>query len=774
MKNLLKWCLMLTFLIAMTLACSIGADAAYEPDGTSSTEYLFDAAECNRTLVLNFVDENGNLIKQVNFQTKRGEEDVAGATVYGYDIVKFESDQGLWETCKITWCSGTGLGTYAYVQIRYKFISGLSQSVMTATATLRRSEAITLVERHYQQVRQQSSGYSYYKLHASFSKVVDYYTDVSTGAKNYRGYTLKNGYASNISGLLSYSWLNKMYLNIPSENFEYDYVNTTWSDDMGEYTKYDESKDGKMDYCINRVYYIDYYYDLNQYTVCFSANGGSGSVPEDITLYYGFTVTIPDTVPTRSGYSFLGWSPSSSASRATHQAGDSYTVSSDITFYAVWDKDDYEFSISNLAVTNGNIYANSVIQVNVRTDSWDDDQAYTGIPVELYYDERLIATQYVDFAIYGITWVTFEIDVGTVTGGHEIMVWINRERWIWEVDKTNNTVTTVINVLPEEYAFEITSIESNAPYKEDTTVMTSYLIYNDGVQNVYPDMEMPVSFTAYYLNSDGERVVIDTQTWENYVIPKTATNLVYFKWTVPDGLAGVTVYCECTVNADGNIGEINRENNTATLSAVIAERVYSQTPNPSFAAQKPDDYTEADLPAESIGSASWSMWVYEDESFYLKEFGIRIADNVPILTPGTACETAVYENGIWNLKSGYGVTMYYTPDTVSADGCIYPTADAITPLQTVTVYFPEYGYSAESGEFRNLEYVRGIWRFRENAQAENGERIHYIPVWIEDGEYTGSVIVEDFWTPAGMISCVRLTLPVIIEGTVFDDYYVGV
>ena len=104
MKKLLKWCLMLTFLIAMTLACSIGADAAYyEPDGTASTEYLFDAAECNRTLVVNCVDANGDLIKQVNFMTKKGEEDTAILHLYGYDFYAFESTQGLWETCKLRW-----------------------------------------------------------------------------------------------------------------------------------------------------------------------------------------------------------------------------------------------------------------------------------------------------------------------------------------------------------------------------------------------------------------------------------------------------------------------------------------------------------------------------------------------------------------------------------------------------------------------------------------------------------------------------------------------
>ena len=64
------------------------------------------------------------------------------------------------------------------------------------------------------------------------------------------------------------------------------------------------------------------------------------------------------------------------------------------TLYAAWDKDDYEFSASNLTIDKAEIFPNSMIQVNVRTDNWDDDQAYTNIPVELYYDGNLLATQY--------------------------------------------------------------------------------------------------------------------------------------------------------------------------------------------------------------------------------------------------------------------------------------------------------------------------------------------------------------------------------------------
>lgn len=71
------------------------------------------------------------------------------------------------------------------------------------------------------------------------------------------------------------------------------------------------------------------------YTLTYDANGGSGapSVASNIT-----STTISSTKPTRSGYDFLGWSKSSSATSASYVAGNSISLSSNITLYAVWRK----------------------------------------------------------------------------------------------------------------------------------------------------------------------------------------------------------------------------------------------------------------------------------------------------------------------------------------------------------------------------------------------------------------------------------------------------
>lgn len=76
------------------------------------------------------------------------------------------------------------------------------------------------------------------------------------------------------------------------------------------------------------------------YSVTYNANGGSG-VPASQTKWKGQTLTLSSTKPTRTGYSFLGWSTSSTATTATYAAGGSYTANAAATLYAVWKANTY-------------------------------------------------------------------------------------------------------------------------------------------------------------------------------------------------------------------------------------------------------------------------------------------------------------------------------------------------------------------------------------------------------------------------------------------------
>lgn len=73
------------------------------------------------------------------------------------------------------------------------------------------------------------------------------------------------------------------------------------------------------------------------YTISYNGNGNTGgTVPSNQTKEYGTALTLSSSVPTRTNYTFLGWSTSNTATEATYQAGGTYTANAGATLYAVW------------------------------------------------------------------------------------------------------------------------------------------------------------------------------------------------------------------------------------------------------------------------------------------------------------------------------------------------------------------------------------------------------------------------------------------------------
>ena len=88
----------------------------------------------------------------------------------------------------------------------------------------------------------------------------------------------------------------------------------------------------------------------NEYTIAYNANGGSGTQMSTDYLSYQSDFTPSSNTYTKSGTSFVGWSLSPSATRASYYPGTSYSATaivkeagkenengSTITLYAVWD-----------------------------------------------------------------------------------------------------------------------------------------------------------------------------------------------------------------------------------------------------------------------------------------------------------------------------------------------------------------------------------------------------------------------------------------------------
>lgn len=73
------------------------------------------------------------------------------------------------------------------------------------------------------------------------------------------------------------------------------------------------------------------------YAVTYDANGGSGA-PGTQTKWYGEALTLSSTVPTRSGWAFMGWGTTASDTSSNYAKGSSYTSNAAIKLYAIWNK----------------------------------------------------------------------------------------------------------------------------------------------------------------------------------------------------------------------------------------------------------------------------------------------------------------------------------------------------------------------------------------------------------------------------------------------------
>ncbi len=78
--------------------------------------------------------------------------------------------------------------------------------------------------------------------------------------------------------------------------------------------------------------------ELNSsYTVSYDLNGGTGTAPEGGTIYHGVQLTLPNSEGfSRSNLVFDGWNTKPGGTGDAYQAGDSFTVTGNMTFYAQW------------------------------------------------------------------------------------------------------------------------------------------------------------------------------------------------------------------------------------------------------------------------------------------------------------------------------------------------------------------------------------------------------------------------------------------------------
>ena len=79
------------------------------------------------------------------------------------------------------------------------------------------------------------------------------------------------------------------------------------------------------------------------YTVSYNANGGTGA-PSSQKKWYGETLTLTTSTPTRTGYTFAGWNTKADGTGTNYSKGGSYTANAGATLYAKWTLNTYTVS----------------------------------------------------------------------------------------------------------------------------------------------------------------------------------------------------------------------------------------------------------------------------------------------------------------------------------------------------------------------------------------------------------------------------------------------
>lgn len=109
------------------------------------------------------------------------------------------------------------------------------------------------------------------------------------------------------------------------------------------------TSDGNVEYAAGSEYSVNenvtlyaVWKNVTEYTVTYDANGGTDA-PAQQNKTYGENITLSSEIPTREGYTFLGWSTASSG-EVEYAEGSIYEKDESVVLFAVWSKNKYTVS----------------------------------------------------------------------------------------------------------------------------------------------------------------------------------------------------------------------------------------------------------------------------------------------------------------------------------------------------------------------------------------------------------------------------------------------
>ncbi|MBQ4283290.1 MAG: InlB B-repeat-containing protein [Lachnospira sp.] len=278
-----------------------------------------------------------------------------------------------------------------------------------------------------------------------------------------------------------------------------------------------------------------------KYTVSYNANGGSGA-PSAQTKVHGTNLTLSNVIPTRDGYTFLGWSTTQDNS-VEYEVSATYSANSDVTLYAVWEKKKtchvyyYENLGTGIPETQEKIYDENLVlstvvptRENYSFVAWGDFDLYDTMTTEIFQPGD-IYTQNHDITLFPI-W--------KADGALEIDLFEHEPEWV-NVDRAG--VTHIGDSYIEIEVYEGSENRDAAmyvPYLRFNAADYRYLIMDATVELYSDELNgMQVFFTT---DSDGT-LNEEKSIWHWYVNDEVGNSYRYvYDMSTVDGWDG-TIEC---------------------------------------------------------------------------------------------------------------------------------------------------------------------------------------------------------------------------------------
>lgn len=326
---------------------------------------------------------------------------------------------------------------------------------------------------------------------------------------------------------------------------------------------------------------------------------------------------------------------------------------------------------------------------------------------------------------------------------------------------------------------DISFLTPNSDYHFGEEVISSYYLQNKNDRAYSPaTTELKANLTLEKVENGAVTPVADNEI-TNVVCPGNATQLIYFKWTVPALLStGNERWQLHTYVYDSNGNQVTESVDEVT----VANKTRTDTPPNKFDLNGGKSF----LPVSPLtknqdyyNSASWQQYVWENSGYVVKTYSAKLWNDEITVYPDETNPSATLEGGRdITSRSGYGMKLRLKARVDQYDGDPeFTNADQITAVQYAGAYYPEQLYSRETGKHSTLELTEAgfVFPVYGNSTYEPGEkgdgRKHFIPMWYPDGQYTVQCRTSGCWTPAGMIDYTDEANAVIIKGSLYDDWY---